>query len=86
MSVQKAFEPECPLCCLEACCDHGASEYGHCSDCYDTGHTHEQCAPCPNCTDSPGDSVGHIPADDIACSVCGFDIEDAALLQSEVGV
>lgn len=35
------------------------------------------CQPCPNCTDSPGDGVGHVPADDIACSVCGFDLEDA---------
>jgi hypothetical protein len=51
-----------------------------------TDHAHAQCAPCPNCTDSPGDGVGHVPADDVACSVCGFDIEDAALLQSEVGV
>lgn len=42
------------------------------------------CQPCPNCTDSPGDGVGHVPADDVACSVCGFDIEEAALSQSEV--
>ncbi len=37
------------------------------------------CRACPNCTDSPGEENGHIPADDIACSVCGYDTDAAGL-------
>lgn len=29
------------------CCDHTAMEYGHCTDCYDTGHTHPPVQPDP---------------------------------------
>lgn len=78
----KPLDPECELCCMEPCCPCSAMEYGNCFDCYNTGHLHPVCKPCPNCTDSPGDGVGHIPADDVACSVCGYDIEDAATNQT----
>ena len=31
------------------------------------------CKSCPNCKENNG-SPGHVPADDVECTVCGFDV------------
>ncbi|WP_169541952.1 hypothetical protein [Nocardia jiangxiensis] len=31
------------------------------------------CRPCPACTKKQGTNAGHIPADDVECSVCGYE-------------
>lgn len=33
------------------------------------------CQACPACSESEGDGVGHVPADDPECSDCGFDYQ-----------
>lgn len=35
------------------------------------------CQECPNCIkNSNGAAKGHVPADEVECSVCGFDIQE----------
>lgn len=33
------------------------------------------CQACPACTAKPGPGVGHVPADDIICTDCGYDLQ-----------
>jgi hypothetical protein len=42
------------------------------------------CKACPQCSEKAGENAGHVPADDIACTVCGNATEyEAYMAQAE---
>lgn len=41
------------------------------------------CKPCPSCTAKAGTEAGHVPADDIECTVCGASDEYEEYVKSQ---
>jgi len=36
------------------------------------------CYPCPQCSAKEGKVAGHVPADDVCCTVCGYDLQEGS--------